>query len=588
VLLKSLKGMGSSVWALVLVLLVVSSLVLSTPTSLAKSSNSWMAHPTFHLRDKASSLAVSGLSPTQIRAAYNLPSTGGSGTIAIVDAYDDPTVAADLNTFSTQFGLLAPNFEEYKMSSGIPTDSGWALEISLDVQWAYAVAPSAKILLVEATSSSDTDLLAAVDYARSRSDVVAISMSWGGSEFSGESSYESHFTSNNGGQIVFFASSGDSGAGVSWPAVSANVVGVGGTKLTFNGGGAVTSETAWSGSGGGVSKYIPEPSYQVTYGVTGTNSKRAVPDVSYDADPNSGVAVYDSTPYSGSSGWWVVGGTSAGSPQWAAIQSLGLTATNNNFYKDAKSASYSSYLRDITSGSNGYSTKVGYDLVTGLGSPLTTNFVPVTTPDFSIYTSPSALNINAGGVGTSTITVNSLNTFSSAVALTGTAPTGWTTTVSPISVTPASGGSATSTLSITVPAGTTAGTYTVTVMGKSGLLSHSATVTVTVVAPDFSVSASPSSLTLRPGSKGTSAITEKSLNMFSGTVSLTVTTPSGWTVSVSPTSLTLASGGSATSTLSITVPSSVKSGKFTITVTSTSGSLTHSATVTVTVSRFGH
>jgi subtilase family serine protease len=322
----------------------------------------------------AASTDPSGLSPAQIRAAYNLPSTGGNGTIAIIDAYNDPTAQSDLNFFSNYFGLPTANFSKHTMSSGIPTDGGWALEMSLDIEWAHAVAPNATILLVEATSNSNSDLLAAVDYARGRSDVVAVSMSWGGPEYSSESSDDSHFTSSYGAS--FFASSGDTGGVVYWPAVSANVVGVGGTTLTFAGNGSVSSETAWSDSGGGPSAYVAEPSYQVAFGVTGTNGKRGVPDVSYDANVSSGVSVYDSTLYQGSRGWWTVGGTSAGAPQWAGIQSLGLSAKNNNFYVDAKSASYPSYFRDITSGSNGYNAKVGYDLVTGLGSPLTTNYSP--------------------------------------------------------------------------------------------------------------------------------------------------------------------------------------------------------------------
>jgi hypothetical protein len=346
--------------------------MLSSSSSSAP--NGWTAQPFFRILQWAASMDPTELSPAQIRAAYNLPSTGGSGTIAIVDAYDDPTVQNDLNYFSSYFGLPTASFQEYKMSSGISANSSWALEISLDVEWAHAVAPSAKILLVEATSDGFDDLLAAVDYARGRSDVVAISMSWGGGEFPGESSYDSHFISSYGAS--FFASSGDTGGVVYWPAVSANVVGVGGTTLTFAANGSVSSETAWSGSGGGISAYETEPSYQVTYGVTETNGYRGVPDVSYDADPNSGVLVYDSTPISGESGWWIVGGTSVGAPQWAAIQSLGLSAKNSNFYVDAKSASYSAYFRDITSGSNGYPAKVGYDLVTGLGSPLTTNYSP--------------------------------------------------------------------------------------------------------------------------------------------------------------------------------------------------------------------
>jgi hypothetical protein len=261
------------------------------------------------------------------------------------------------------------------MAPNIRTDGGWALEISLDVQWAHAIAPNAKILLVEARSASLTNLLAAVDYARNRSDVVAVSMSWGASEFSTESSYDSYFTSSYG--TTFFASSGDSGAGVLWPAASPNVIGVGGTTLTFNLDGSLALENAWSGSGGGLSAYETEPSYQVSYNVPGANDQRAVPDVSYDADPNSGFSVYDNTPYQGQTGWWQVGGTSAGAPQWAAIQSIGLSASNNNFYQDAKSVNYSSYFRDITSGSNGYPATTGYDLVTGLGSSLTTNYVSV-------------------------------------------------------------------------------------------------------------------------------------------------------------------------------------------------------------------
>jgi len=470
---KKIISLTPLILTLIVSLLLLQTVAVAVPVLVA--SNNWSAHTLIHIR-RAQTTSPTGLSPTQIRGAYNLPSTGGSGTIAIVDAFDDPTVLNDLNLFSNQFGLPAANFEKHAMSSGIPSDGGWALEISLDVQWAHAIAPNAKILLVEAKSNSLIDLLAAVEYARSRSDVVAVSMSWGGSEFSTESSYDSYFTNSYG--ATFFASAGDSGAGVLWPAVSTNVIGVGGTTLTFTGSGSIASETAWSGSGGGISAYVTEPSYQVSFGTLGTNGHRGVPDVSYDADPRSGVSVYDSTPYSGSTGWWQVGGTSAGAPQWAAIQSLGLSATNDNFYTDAKSSRYSSFFRDITSGSNGYPATIGYDLVTGLGSPLTTNYTPVTTPDFSISASP--LTINAGASGSSTITVKSLNTFSGTVALTFTTPNGWSASVSPTSLLVASDVSATSTLSITVPSTTAAGTYTVNVTGTGGSLVHSASVTANV------------------------------------------------------------------------------------------------------------
>ena len=247
-------------------------------------------------------------------------------------------------------------------------------------------------------------------------------------EFSSETAYDSYFATQG---IVFFASSGDNGAGVIWPASSPNVVSVGGTTLNMAGN-TVTSETAWSGSGGGVSAYESTPTYQANYGLT--YAKRAVPDVSYDADPNTGVYVYDSTPYNGAAGWWDVGGTSAGSPQWAAIQALGGTANNSNFYPIAQSSAYSSYLRDIVTGSNGNPAGLGYDLVTGLGSPLTTNFQQATTPDFSLSTSTSTLTILAGQTGTATLTAASLGGYSGTVTLTVSDPNNWATT-NPTSIT---------------------------------------------------------------------------------------------------------------------------------------------------------
>jgi subtilase family serine protease len=573
-----MKSRTRTTIVLALIIIVISFPGIASTVKAEAQENDWTARTFFHARP-ASKAGLDPLTPSQIISAYNLGSaTGGAGTtIAIVDAFDDPTIASDLAYFSNYFSLTPASFVKYKMTPTIPVDSGWALEISLDVEWAHAIAPSAKILLVEATSNSLTDLLAAVDYARSRSDVVAVSMSWGGSEFSTESSYDSYFTSSYG--ATFFASSGDSGAGVSWPAVSTNVIGVGGTTLNLASNGAVVSETAWSGSGGGVSHYESKPVYQTSYGLTYV--QRAVPDVSYDADPNTGVLVYDSTPYQGFSGWWVVGGTSAGAPQWAAIQALGLSANNNNFYQDAKSASYSSYFRDITVGSNGYPATTGYDLVTGLGSPLTTNYAPVTTPDYSISASPSALTIQAGASGNSTITVTSLNGFSGTVTLAAAAPNGWSASPSQPSLTVSSGGSNSSTLTITVPSNTTAGKYPVTVTGTSSSLSHTTTITVQVTSPDFSISASPTYLRVRSGSSGTSTITITALNGFTGQVTLSTNAPTGWTTSFSKNPIQT----SGTSTLTITVPTGTRSGSYTVTVKGTSGTLSHTTTITVSVNR---
>jgi subtilase family serine protease len=430
-------------------------------------------------------LSPSGLTPTQIRKAYNLPSTGGSGTIAIIDAYDSPTVQDDLVTFSNQFDLPTANFEKHKMTTNIPVDAGWALEIALDVQWAHAIAPNAKILLVEARSALLGDLLAAVNYARNRADVVVVSMSWGGTEFSSQSSYNSYFTSNHG--VSFFASTGDNGSGVIWPSTSQNVVAVGGTTLTLNPDGTVVSETGWSGSGGGISAYENEPQYQTTYNIPVANGKRCVPDVSYDGNPATGFPVYDTTAYEGQTGWFQVGGTSAGAPQWAAIQSLGLSVTNNNLYQDAKWSS-PTYFRDITSGSNGaYSAVPGYDFVTGLGSPITWNYTAGIGSDFTILTSPSSLAIQNGSLGSTNITVTSVNGFSGNVSLSTFAPPGWNASLSLASLVVPLGGSNQTKLSVTTPSTSQAGTYNVTVKGSSGQLNHNASLDVTVFNPTFSI-----------------------------------------------------------------------------------------------------
>jgi subtilase family serine protease len=350
--------------------------------------NSFVATPAFHIhgdrfgdnrRGNTPPPQPTGLSPAMIKSIYNLPPSGGSGTIAIIDAYADPYVQNDLATFDTQYQLATCTTNNgcltiHAMANRLQENSGWALENSLDTQWAHAIAPTAKILLVEARSSSGNDLLNAINYARGTKGVTSVSMSWGGTEFSGENAYDSYFTTNNGSPITFFAASGDSGTGVEWPAVSTNVTGVGGTTLTFTSG-VFSSETAWDGSGGGISQFESEPSYQTTHGITDGN-KRTVPDVSFDADPASGVSVYDSLSYNGQSGWWQIGGTSIGAPSWAAIKALG-NGSNTTYYPDETSSPTD--FRDILTGTNGTcglvcSAGAGYDYVTGLGSPLITTF----------------------------------------------------------------------------------------------------------------------------------------------------------------------------------------------------------------------
>jgi subtilase family serine protease len=321
-----------------------------------------------------------GMSPQQFRGFYGTLASGdGAGTIALVGAYHYPTALADFNTFSTQFGLPTETSSNalastnkvfqivYANGSQPKTNGGWAQESALDIEWSHAMAPGAKIVLVEAGSNSFTDLMKAVDTARTLG-VRQISMSWGGREFSGESTYDSHFPDGNG--IVYFAASGDTGGATIYPSVSPRVVAVGGTHVDTNASGGLTGETGWSGSGGGVSLYEPKPAYQNV--LTGA-SKRAVPDISADADPNTGVAVYDSTAYRGWSGWMVFGGTSASSPAMAGMVNLvgsraswGATAELNLIYSQLGSTNY----RDITSGTAGsFSCAPGWDYVTGVGTP---------------------------------------------------------------------------------------------------------------------------------------------------------------------------------------------------------------------------
>ena len=330
-----------------------------------------------------------GYAPADIRKAYgfnNLTGDGTGQTVAIVDAYYDPSASADLKTFSSKFSLPAALLTQVTQTGStrltkIPTNSGWGLETSLDVQWVHAIAPGAKILLVEANSASYSDLLTAVDYAKTHASVV--SMSWGSGEFSSQTSYASHFTQKN---VTFVASSGDTGGAIEWPASSQYVLAVGGTSLTVNADGTYGSETGWNGSGGGISAFETKPSYQQY--VTQNATQRTNGDVSYNADLNTGYSVYDSN-YNGSAGWLQVGGTSAGAPQWAALVALAnqgratagktaLTGSTNVLpalytWANAQytSTAASVYFHDVTSGTAGsFSASTGYDLVTGVGSPL--------------------------------------------------------------------------------------------------------------------------------------------------------------------------------------------------------------------------
>jgi subtilase family serine protease len=313
--------------------------------------------------------------------AYALTTVGQVGTtIYIVDAFHYPTALADFNTFSAQFGLPQETsanalsstnkvFQVIYANGHKPrTNCGWAQEAALDIEWAHAMAPQAKIVLVEAASNTFKDLLAAVDVASGRSDAREVSMSWGGSEFSSEKTYDSHFN-HPGNQIVYVASSGDIGGQNNYPGVSPFVVSAGGTTLNVDLVGNRISESGWNGSGGGPSAYEPRPVYQDKISAI-VGSKRGVPDWSFDADPYTGVSVYDSTSCQGAVGWLVFGGTSVAAPAIAGI----INSAGNNTDSTAELSLIYSNLGstnffDILTGAAGaFAAKSGWDFVTGIGS----------------------------------------------------------------------------------------------------------------------------------------------------------------------------------------------------------------------------
>lgn len=332
--------------------------------------------------------------PANIQNAYNFGTfANGSGkAIAIVDAYGDPTLTKDLTAFDTKFGLPAATVNVF-YPDGAPagSNSGWAVETALDVEWAHANAPNATIDLVIVPSPTFQQLLDGINYGANSLSVVAISMSFGAplSQVSASTitSYETAFSNATAKGVLLFAASGDSGAydGTSqlttdYPASSPKVIGVGGTTLKLNTSGGYGSETAWNGSGGGYASAFSEPSFQTTAVITDTSAKRGVPDVGFDANPNTGVYVV------ANGVWYVVGGTSVGAPNWAAIAAdsaaagghqLTLSYIYGTVYGVGGSAAlYKTEIHDVTSGNNGYYTATtGWDPVTGIGSPNVANLI---------------------------------------------------------------------------------------------------------------------------------------------------------------------------------------------------------------------
>lgn len=469
--------------------------------------------------------AVVTYTPAQIRAAYGLPATPAAGasltaaqaaqlgagqTIYIVDAMHNPNVAAELAAFNSKFGLptcttkaiatnatlplAAPSAAAcelsvvYSNASGAMTatapayDSGWSTEISLDVQWAHAIAPLARLVLIEAPDSSVNNLLAGVALANKMGPGV-VSMSFGANEGSWTASADSYFGTAN---MTYLAAAGDSGAGVSWPAVSPKVLAVGGTSLTYSGTGS-RSEVVWSGSGGGTSAYTPTPSYQTSaVPGMGTVARRTVSDVAMNANPNTGQYVAVIPSGSTTTQWVSAGGTSMSTPQWAALLAVAnamrvqsaktvLGAPHSVLYGQisVNASSYAGAFLDVTSGSNGTcatcSAHTGFDTPTGLGTPNGSNLLSVLS---------GATVSNPPVVASASITGQVGTALSFTVS--ASAPNAMT-----YSLTGAPSGMAISTAGVVNWPAPVAGTYTVTVVAKDSKtgLSGQGVYTVTVSAP---------------------------------------------------------------------------------------------------------
>jgi subtilase family serine protease len=364
---------------------------------------------------------VTVYTPAQIRAAYKLPAVSSAGvvstaaaraalgagqTIYIVDAYHNPNAFSDLNTYSSRLNLPGCTSVAIAPTAALPLaaasttagctfrvvyagastgrvatapayNAGWAAEIAMDVESAHAIAPLARIILIEATSASLSALGNAITVANAMGPGV-VSMSFGALEGSWTASVDTLF---QGKGMQYTASTGDSGAAVNWPAVSTKVLATGGTSLTYNG--TTRTEKVWSGTGGGTSAYTAVPAYQKALSTSIT--KRRVADVAMDSDPYTGQYVGITVP-GGAFGFMSGGGTSIAAPEWAGLLAIAsaqralvslpvLTSVQTALYLNVlpSATAYSQSFLDVTSGANGScsgcTASTGYDISTGLGSP---------------------------------------------------------------------------------------------------------------------------------------------------------------------------------------------------------------------------
>jgi kumamolisin len=477
-------------------------------------------------------------------------------------------------------------------------------EQTLDMTQAIGMAPGLASLVMY-IGSTDTAIISAMTTHSPLPTTIGCSWGWTPAD---PSTLNPYFQKMAAQGQNFFAASGDSSTWSSrneaWPADNAYVVSVGGTDLiTASAGGTWKSETAWVDSGGGISPdAIPIPSWQQISGVINSSNKgsttlRNGPDVSANANFTFYVCADQTTCTAND-----YGGTSFATPMWAgyiALVNQQLAANgdptigfiNPTIYAQNVTSSYGTDFHDITSGTSGsYSAVTGYDLVTGWGSPngvglinaLTGGSSP--TPNFSISASPSSVSVVQGSNGSSTITTAVSGGFDAAIALTASGqPTGVTVTFNPTSI--AAPGSGSSAMSMAVASTTATGTYTITVAGTGGGITQKTTVALTVTAAagaDFSISASPTAISVVRGESGSSTITTAALNGFDSAVTLSASGEgSQQKVTFSPNPI--AAPGSGSSTMTVTVGTRASVGAHTITITGTGGGKTHTATVTLTV-----
>jgi kumamolisin len=548
---------------------------------------------------------------SDMRAAYygGTALTGAGQNLGLFEY--EGTDLADLNTYFANVGqtnsvpitLLSTDGTSTSCVDSRAGGDCDDTEQTLDMTQAIGMAPGLSSLVMY-IGSTDTAIISAMTTHSPLPTTIGCSWGWTPAD---ATTLDPYFEKMAAQGQNFFAASGDSSTWSSsneaWPADDAHVVSVGGTDLvTASAAGPWKSETAWVDSGGGISPdSIAIPAWQQLSGVINSSNKgsttlRNGPDVSANANFSFYTCADQTTCLANE-----YGGTSFAAPMWAGYIALANEQLANNgqatlgfinptIYAQNVTSAYGTDFHDISSGTSGsYSAVVGYDLVTGWGSPNGTGLINAlaptsTTPAFNISASPTAVSVVRGSSGTSTITTAVSGGFNSAIALTASGqPTGVTVSFSPTSV--AAPGSGTSTATFTVASSTAAGTYAITVTGTGGGLTQTASVSLTVTAsasPAFTLSAAPTAVSVVQGGSGTSTVTTAVSGGFDSAIALTASgQPTGVTVAFNPTSI--AAPGSGTSTATFTVASTAAAGTYSITVTGTGGGITHTATVSLTV-----